>query len=480
MSESTTLSRSAPSLRRILGFSCYQGFIYAVFYMGANKAFALGGVAIERADLLATLFGMVAAFCVMTALPRLAGRILASDAAIAACAAMLTAGAFAPRLSGSLDIAGAGLEAFLVGLPMAVLLVAWGRVLGLSSPRVAACEIFASTGIAAAACFIASFFGEGASVVLAAALPAASAGVLLVAGVGSATSQRGLESASRPGAFDERGGSGVAALSRRMLVGAVMFGLAAGLMETFRSNPGASSTPTLPATLLILSLFCAAALQSLRGGAEERSLGNTYRIAILVMMAGFLFTPALYESGVPGEAIVLAGCLGLTASFIALFIAVSVLRGIDSALAFCRGFGALYLGEAAGITAGNVIDGFGANVAVQHGMLEFAGLAALIAYLFLFTESDFRALSAIVDAGSAEDAMHDAIVEQAGLSKREAEVLALALRGRTNERIAQELVVAKSTVDTHLRRIYSKAGVHSRQELIDYGENLVHSARPRG
>ena len=477
MSESTTPSHNAPSLRRILGFSCYQGFIYAVFYMGANKALVLGGVAIERADLLATLLGMVIAFCAMTALPRLAGKILASDAAIATCAGMLTAGAFAPRLSGSLDIAGVGLEAFLVGLPMAVLLVAWGRVLGMSSPRVAAWEIFASTGIAAAVCFVASFFGGGASVVLAVALPAASAGVLLVAGVGSAACSHDLEYSERAALSADRDGSGVAALSRRMLVGALMFGLAAGLMETFRSNPGASSTPTLPATLLILSLFCVAAFQSLRGAAEEeRSLGTTYRIAILVMMAGFLFTPALYESGVPGEAIVLAGCLGLTAAFIALFIAVSVLRGIDSAMAFCRGFGALYLGEAAGIAAGNVIDGFGTNAAVQHGMLAFAGLAALIAYLFLFTENDFRTLSAIVDAGSAEDAMHDAIVEQAGLSKREAEVLALALRGRTNERIAQELVVAKSTVDTHLRRIYSKAGVHSRQELIDYGEKLIKNA----
>ncbi|MEG0322916.1 MAG: LuxR C-terminal-related transcriptional regulator, partial [Raoultibacter sp.] len=26
------------------------------------------------------------------------------------------------------------------------------------------------------------------------------------------------------------------------------------------------------------------------------------------------------------------------------------------------------------------------------------------------------------------------------------------------------------TVDTHLRRIYQKAGVHNRQELIDLGE----------
>ena len=74
MSESTTPSHNAPSLRRILGFSCYQGFIYAVFYMGANKALVLGGVAIERADLLATLLGMVIAFCAMTALPRLAGK----------------------------------------------------------------------------------------------------------------------------------------------------------------------------------------------------------------------------------------------------------------------------------------------------------------------------------------------------------------------------------------------------------------------
>ena len=33
-----------------------------------------------------------------------------------------------------------------------------------------------------------------------------------------------------------------------------------------------------------------------------------------------------------------------------------------------------------------------------------------------------------------------------------------------------ERFIAKSTVDTHLRRIYGKCGVHSRQELIDLGE----------
>ena len=67
----------------------------------------------------------------------------------------------------------------------------------------------------------------------------------------------------------------------------------------------------------------------------------------------------------------------------------------------------------------------------------------------------------------------------AALSARETEVLSLALRGRTNERIAQELFIAKSTADTHLRRIYSKCGVHSRQELLDLAEKTAASLRSR-
>ena len=45
------------------------------------------------------------------------------------------------------------------------------------------------------------------------------------------------------------------------------------------------------------------------------------------------------------------------------------------------------------------------------------------------------------------------------------------MKGRTGERIAAEFYISKSApVDTHLRRIYQKCGVHGRQELIDLGE----------
>jgi DNA-binding NarL/FixJ family response regulator len=49
-----------------------------------------------------------------------------------------------------------------------------------------------------------------------------------------------------------------------------------------------------------------------------------------------------------------------------------------------------------------------------------------------------------------------------GLSKREAEVLALAAEGRTNREIGERLFISPRTVKKHLDGVYSKLGVHSR------------------
>lgn len=52
------------------------------------------------------------------------------------------------------------------------------------------------------------------------------------------------------------------------------------------------------------------------------------------------------------------------------------------------------------------------------------------------------------------------------LSDREMDVVRLTCEGKTADRIAEELVLSKSTVYTHFKRIYQKTGVHSKQELI--------------
>jgi DNA-binding CsgD family transcriptional regulator len=52
------------------------------------------------------------------------------------------------------------------------------------------------------------------------------------------------------------------------------------------------------------------------------------------------------------------------------------------------------------------------------------------------------------------------------LTPQEQRVAALAATGATNQEIANKLFLAVSTIETHLERIYTKLGIHSRRELI--------------
>lgn len=80
------------------------------------------------------------------------------------------------------------------------------------------------------------------------------------------------------------------------------------------------------------------------------------------------------------------------------------------------------------------------------------------------------------DAGLS-DARPDAMrrsVEKMGrqflLSEREVDVLALYALGYTQKRVGESLFISQGTVHAHIKRIYSKTNLHSRQELIDYLE----------
>ena len=55
-----------------------------------------------------------------------------------------------------------------------------------------------------------------------------------------------------------------------------------------------------------------------------------------------------------------------------------------------------------------------------------------------------------------------------GLSQRELEILDLFAQGRSANWIADNLTISKNTVRSHLRAIYTKLDVHTRQELLDF------------
>jgi len=54
----------------------------------------------------------------------------------------------------------------------------------------------------------------------------------------------------------------------------------------------------------------------------------------------------------------------------------------------------------------------------------------------------------------------------AGLSSREAQIMALIAAGHSNGQIAAQLVLAEKTVKNHVNRIYAKLGVGSRPAAI--------------
>lgn len=60
------------------------------------------------------------------------------------------------------------------------------------------------------------------------------------------------------------------------------------------------------------------------------------------------------------------------------------------------------------------------------------------------------------------------IGQQFGLTGREIEVLTLYALGHTQARVSEELQLSQNTVHTHIKRIYEKTDLHSRQEILDY------------
>ena len=480
--------RARQARASILGFACNQGFLFALLYLGLPfHATAPGG---GRAALVAVLVCMLAAFALMGA-PRLRGRLVRlADALVRLRAVPLVLAALALMALGWAGVAPwpvlVAAEGLLVGVPTALLLGAWGRALGDAPIEQSVPEVFIGSALGAAVCF--AFATLPAPGLLAA---------LCLLPLGSAAALRALApepGGEAPGDSSRRASDEAARLSGRILGGTALYGVAAGAVEAFTSRGGEGGVTALALTLVLFVLYCLAALQlygarPLAGaravlpsaaGPDAGPLDGAYRLAVLLMMSGFLFVPLLGSFGIPGESVVLAGYLGMFAVLISLFLVMGRISGGDAAPSFARGFAALLAGELVGLGAGLALGALPAGRVASFAVVALAGIAALYAYLFLFTDRDLRALSVAVERTDRLEEACRAIAADAGLSKREAELLPLALRGRTSERMAAELFISKNTVDTHMRRIYAKCGVHSRQELIDLGERVERELPPAG
>lgn len=119
--------------------------------------------------------------------------------------------------------------------------------------------------------------------------------------------------------------------------------------------------------------------------------------------------------------------------------------------------GAIGVAGAAGtaVVEGETLGGY-ANGATDEARGENAVAAVAVA-----DEAHEGSAAAIVGIGRAADPHY-------GLSARELEILDLFAQGRSANWIADNLTISKNTVRSHLRAIYTKLDVHTRQELLDF------------
>lgn len=110
-------------------------------------------------------------------------------------------------------------------------------------------------------------------------------------------------------------------------------------------------------------------------------------------------------------------------------------------------------------------------------MADKTGLLERESVVFIDAESpahaDHSSINQIsatnVEPLTADDVLEDTLVgigPVEHLTKREAEILKLIVRGNTNKKIAQKLYRAERTVEYHRNRLMRKLGAHNAADLV--------------
>jgi LuxR family maltose regulon positive regulatory protein len=135
--------------------------------------------------------------------------------------------------------------------------------------------------------------------------------------------------------------------------------------------------------------------------------------------------------------------------------AVALAAGGDTRAAGAPLTEALTLAEPQGFVRSFVNEGAPLHALLTQGLTEQVWMGTLAAYA--------RRLLAAWD-GAAPTAAPAALVEP--LSAREQEVLRLLAAGQSNQAIAEQLIIAPSTVRTHLKHLYAKLGTSGRVQAV--------------
>lgn len=237
-------------------------------------------------------------------------------------------------------------------------------------------------------------------------------------------------------------------------------------LETFQS------TSLVTQAVVIAALLLPALLMKSRP-----SLGSVYKVALPLSAAGFLLLPLIW-TGVGGLANACAQLGTLVAGIILWCMIANAVHDtkLPAALLFSCSLvctnGAQLAGTLVGLANADTLGQGG--VALTAIALVAVYLIAMVS-MFLFKDKSLRGIDepAAVEppsSGQRGDALQErcaTLAQSHGFTPRESEILVHLGQGRTARAISEKLVVSENTVKYHIKSIYQKLDVHSRDEVVD-------------
>ncbi len=208
------------------------------------------------------------------------------------------------------------------------------------------------------------------------------------------------------------------------------------------------------------------------------SLGSVYKVALPLSAAGFLLLPLIW-SGVGGLANACAQLGTLVAGIILWCMLANSVHDtkLPAPLLFSCSLVCTNAAQLTGTVVGLAnADTFGA------GDVEVTAIALIAVYLvamvsmFLFKDKKLQgfeqldgkaAMPMAEEQGDVLTLRCAAIAKAHKLTPRESEILVHLGQGRTARAVSEKLVVSENTVKYHIKSIYQKLDVHSRDEVID-------------
>lgn len=241
----------------------------------------------------------------------------------------------------------------------------------------------------------------------------------------------------------------------------VLLALSAMCYATFPQLPGLGAALALASSTLLMGFgwYLAVAFISF-GWRDPFYYTSAAWIAMtLFAIAGMGHASFLFEAGAEGAAAVIA--------FMGFFTLVSTLvvftRLLSSPTEMGERQAAMDAGSEVGLSpaAGPVADSKPIHI-TQDDVRRIP----LMGVMALSPQNEAPVVSNTPDVHIATSVLE--MGRRFGLTGREVEVLALYALGHTQQRVSDELQLSLNTVHTHIKRIYDKTDLHSRQEILDY------------